>query len=956
MIDIGAFIYGTMSYGAYHFEAPHGGPMTPQEAVMQAVMFAAFTLWAAVRLWEAGCPGRIVASWRAQGYGVTAFMHAFMIAVTLLSGKPPGSGSGLPRGGAGEPRAAEEAAAEEEGASGGRAAFLATHRALGNALSGGGVPRRSPLPPPLGDPDNWWALEGRDTTDTDGDGMPDEWEKMFGLDPNNPADALESWDRSGMTNLEKFLYRCHPLRRDTDGDGMPDVYEMAHYPLLCPWLPDDTEDPDGDLLDNYHEYALGCDPGDPDTNGSGMGDGRQAAAGLDPTLSPPDWAMFGKTDITVRVDGLQAARRAGVVIGHVLHSGVKARTYTLAAGARYPLAIVDLDPGNTNACSGTVRLTLDAGTFVHGFTNEFAVAFPLNPSAPPCPEDAEVTVAGIYLDVPCTTWTGPNNSQTLYVTASFVPDGETIPGTPVWTVQNGTVNHIYSDGMSATVTLNFPDTRGGEPLSRGGQCPHCDIIPPCIPEYCPCECHAEDGAPRVDVQKGPRKTGVRVNPPKKTDPEEEEEEEDPWHGERYITHDEAHGAVTLTYGLAYSTNAVKYSWHGAPGDKVTWKIDGPARFLVDDEEKMTATGGHVSALPKDTVGGSSTVSVTVETKKKGIVNKSTTLQTIKLVASPIVTFAYGDDVMTNPGGMFVGNKAEFIVNVSANVNKNDIWWNTATGAATITGHERMGLSEMVYLKGNAEGDDTVMMTLDKLYGAKPPEFNVRIYSASDPVPVTFVFLCDTNGAHAGSSDQIPVLIGGLNGVYRQAGMSFTCAGIQYHTNANWYANSADPAVQLQIVNILKNTGGLEVYVVPSLGQDVLGAEYEGMGILVTGGVSVRILAHEIGHECGLNDIFDHHALTTLTVTGKVSEERLPRDWNNGPGPEEYYTRGLEQAELMKQTLMYGYSPQTGGGIDIPAGTVFGLKVLRYDILPPEIGLEPVKVGLQHINRTPAHNQ
>jgi hypothetical protein len=41
--------------------------------------------------------------------------------------------------------------------------------------------------------------------DTDGDGMPDEWEKAHGLDPNNPADGNDDLNGDGYTNLEKYL-------------------------------------------------------------------------------------------------------------------------------------------------------------------------------------------------------------------------------------------------------------------------------------------------------------------------------------------------------------------------------------------------------------------------------------------------------------------------------------------------------------------------------------------------------------------------------------------------------------------------------------------------------------------------------------------------------------------------------------------------------------------------------
>jgi hypothetical protein len=46
--------------------------------------------------------------------------------------------------------------------------------------------------------------------DTDGDQMPDTWEELFGLGPNDPADAAGDWDGDGLTNLGEFLSGTDP--------------------------------------------------------------------------------------------------------------------------------------------------------------------------------------------------------------------------------------------------------------------------------------------------------------------------------------------------------------------------------------------------------------------------------------------------------------------------------------------------------------------------------------------------------------------------------------------------------------------------------------------------------------------------------------------------------------------------------------------------------------------------
>ena len=41
--------------------------------------------------------------------------------------------------------------------------------------------------------------------DSDHDGIPDDWEKAHGLNPNDPSDANKDLNGDGYTNLEKYL-------------------------------------------------------------------------------------------------------------------------------------------------------------------------------------------------------------------------------------------------------------------------------------------------------------------------------------------------------------------------------------------------------------------------------------------------------------------------------------------------------------------------------------------------------------------------------------------------------------------------------------------------------------------------------------------------------------------------------------------------------------------------------
>lgn len=140
------------------------------------------------------------------------------------------------------------------------------------------------------------ALEVID--DADSDGLPDVWERKFGLDPGNGADAGLDGDNDLLTNLQEFVAGTNPTLQDTDGDGLDDgvetddgVWTSAMATGTSPRSADTDRDGLNDLVevpnlafDPENPFGQpGSDPASLDSDGDGVSDGSEVFASSDPT-------------------------------------------------------------------------------------------------------------------------------------------------------------------------------------------------------------------------------------------------------------------------------------------------------------------------------------------------------------------------------------------------------------------------------------------------------------------------------------------------------------------------------------------------------------------------------------------------------------------------------------------------------------------------------------------------
>jgi len=127
--------------------------------------------------------------------------------------------------------------------------------------------------------------------DQDGDGLTDDFEKLFGTDPTK-GDT----DADGVTDAyETSVSHTDPLSADTDRDGVSDGAEVAagsdagraDVPAAARaagFGGTADLDTDGDGLSDGYEQKLGTDPLLADSDHDGLADGTEIARGLNPRL------------------------------------------------------------------------------------------------------------------------------------------------------------------------------------------------------------------------------------------------------------------------------------------------------------------------------------------------------------------------------------------------------------------------------------------------------------------------------------------------------------------------------------------------------------------------------------------------------------------------------------------------------------------------------------------------
>ncbi len=314
----------------------------------------------------------------------------------------------------------------------------------------------------------------------------------------------------------------------------------------------------------------------------------------------------------------------------------------------------------------------------------------------------------------------------------------------------------------------------------------------------------------------------------------------------------------------------------------------------------------------------------------------------------------------NPSGIPLGGTARFKIGMAGGVvPDDDIIWTLKEGAGRIA-FIGGNTGPMVAVHAIATGAFKLEVDIKGLVITPP---HVRPYFASTVrpvvnVPVTVWIVRQTNGTNpARQAAEIPGLLADANDILWPSGLTLIQSGaVRYLNNTAWLnhtdvLNPANPHLTAMLDTTNSMGNAVEIYFVETLENEGAAGVCWPEGIAIARNGTSHTIAHEVMHDCGLEDIYtveNPDGADPNPVPGPVSEERIPADWGGG-----YYPPGLAQRSLITRLLMrgeqFGPEPELSESICLPRGTIYGWRCAEGDSIRT---LGNAGVGLSAIRRNP----
>jgi hypothetical protein len=191
-----------------------------------------------------------------------------------------------------------------------------------------------------------WELLESYSADSDGDGLPDDWEYSFFPGDLTKLTATGDFDADGLTDVQEHARGTNPKVADTDGDGLLDGVETGTGTWVSAtntgtdplnpdtdgdYLPDGVETNTGTFVSNTN---TGANPNLADTDGDGFLDGLENPFGANPNSASSKPLAAGQSLLLAYWpfnDASNPASARDIVAGI---TGVNSGTYTAGGEGR----------------------------------------------------------------------------------------------------------------------------------------------------------------------------------------------------------------------------------------------------------------------------------------------------------------------------------------------------------------------------------------------------------------------------------------------------------------------------------------------------------------------------------------------------------------------------------------------------------------------------------------------
>ena len=288
----------------------------------------------------------------------------------------------------------------------------------------------------------------------------------------------------------------------------------------------------------------------------------------------------------------------------------------------------------------------------------------------------------------------------------------------------------------------------------------------------------------------------------------------------------------------------------------------------------------------------------------------------------------------NPCGVGIGRDAYFRIEVEPEdyPDSRIEWHADGDGVVSFVGGNT---GREVCVRGVSEGDLTLSVDIGGCTAAKP-SFLLRVVE-NVQIKLSAWIIENDKGECARTVGEVRDMVKEANDIFAQVGMSFyidsiTVTNINEAYKVRYHGGSIEGAWSFdQVANIASGTGGVECYFIGSFPDaEYVRAANDTNGMLLTTRANGTTLAHELGHACGLEDVYDDFGDESIPPSETFEWRHAMTDWNGGSygsqtAGSRYYRHNTKLCEIVGRLLMLGLcDSEADRGRDISTGYVEGL--------------------------------